>query len=75
MLLKFEWFQLRNLLKTPMLAPMMKSLSLIFLHLKDSGLEFYLDFSYSFLSNVLVGMFLTTVQADGTIVPARTDGR
>jgi hypothetical protein len=58
-----------------MLELMMKSLSLIFLHLKDSGLGFYLDFSHTFLSNVLVDMFLTMVRVDGTVVPTRTDGR
>jgi hypothetical protein len=74
MLLKFEWFQLRNSLKTSMLELMMKSISLIFLHLKDSGLGFYLEFSHLFLSNVLVGVFFTMVRADGTVVPARTNG-
>jgi hypothetical protein len=58
-----------------MLVIMMKSLSLIFLHLKTLGLDFYMNFSYLFFANVRFGVFFIMVRADGTVVLARTNGR
>jgi hypothetical protein len=42
---------------------MMKNLSLIFLHLKASGLDFFVKFSYLFFANDRFGVFLTTVRS------------
>jgi hypothetical protein len=50
---------------------MMKSLSLMFLHLKASGMVFYVNFYYMFFADVRFDVFFY----HGTIVPTRTDGR